>query len=111
MATNKSTLFDPVVVQDLVNKVKGHSSLALLSAAEPIAFNGNKEFEFSMDKEVDIVGEAGAKSEGGVTLTPKTIIPLKFEYGARVSDEFMIATEEEKIEILKAFNRVEDTVL
>ena len=104
MATNKSTLFDPVVVQDLVNKVKGHSSLALLSAAEPIAFNGNKEFEFSMDNEVDIVGEAGAKSEGGIAITPKTIIPLKFEYGARVSDEFMIATEEEKIEILKAFN-------
>ena len=104
MAISRDSLFDPVVVTDLINKVKGHSSLAKLSQAEPVAFNGNKEFQFSMDSEVDIVGEGGAKSEGGIALTPKTIIPIKFEYGARVSDEFMYATDEEKIEVLKAFN-------
>lgn len=104
MATNRGTMFDPVVVQDLINKVKGHSSLAVLCGTTPVSFNGNKEFQFSMNAEVDIVGEAAAKSEGGITLTPKTIVPIKFEYGARVSDEFMYATEEEKIEILKAFN-------
>ena len=104
MATNRGTMFDPVVVQDLINKVKGHSSLAVLCGATPVSFNGNKEFQFSMNNEVDIVGEAAAKSEGGITLAPKTIVPIKFEYGARVSDEFMYATEEEKIEILKAFN-------
>ena len=97
MATNRGTMFDPVVVQDLINKVKGHSSLAVLCGATPVSFNGNKEFQFSMNAEVDIVGEAAAKSEGGITLTPKTIVPIKFEYGARVSDEFMYATEEEKI--------------
>ena len=40
----------------------------------------------------------------GVSLAPQTIIPIKFEYGARVSDEFIYASEEEKISILKAFN-------
>ena len=48
--------------------------------------------------------ESGAKSHGGVSIDPVTIVPIKIEYGARVSDEFMYAAEEERINILKAFN-------
>lgn len=103
MAVSK-TLYDQHLVTDLVNKVKGFSTLAGLSPRVPVAFVGNKEYTFTMDSEVDIVAENGAKSHGGVTMTPVTIIPIKFEYGARVSDEFMIASEEEKIDILTAFN-------
>lgn len=103
MSTSKGNLFDPVLVSELISKVKGKSSLAELSAATPVSFNGNKEFVFSMDQEVDIVAENGAKSEGGVTIEPVTIVPLKFEYGARFSDEFMYATEEEKIDIMSEF--------
>lgn len=101
---SKGKLFDPELVTDLINKVKGKSSLAVLSAQVPIPFNGMKEFTFSMDSEIDIVAENGKKSNGGITLDPVTIVPIKFEYGARVSDEFMTATEEEKIAILQAFN-------
>ena len=104
MALERGTLFDPQLVGDLINKVKGHSSLAKLAPQIPVAFNGNKEFTFSMDREVDVVAESGAKSHGGVTVAPVTIVPIKIEYGARVSDEFMYAAEEEKINILKAFN-------
>ena len=57
----EGTLFDPQLVGDLINKVKGHSSLAKLAPQIPVAFNGNKEFTFSMDKEVDVVAESGAK--------------------------------------------------
>ena len=53
------TLYDPVLVTDLMNKVKGKSSLAKLSAQSPIPFNGLKEFTFTMDKEIDIVAENG----------------------------------------------------
>lgn len=98
------TLFDPIIVGDLINKVKGKSSLAVLSKQKGIPFTGSKEFVFTLDSEIDVVAENGKKSHGGLTLTPKTIVPIKFEYGARVSDEFMHATKEEKIEILKAFN-------
>lgn len=98
------TIFEPKLVTDLISKVKGKSSLAALGSQVPVAFNGNKEFIFSMDSDVDIVAEGGAKSHGGITLTPITIIPIKFEYGARISDEFMYAAEEEKIEILTQFN-------
>lgn len=98
------TLFDPQLVSDLMSKVKGKSSLAALSQQIPLSFNGNKEFIFSMDSKVDIVAENGAKGHGGVTLEPITIIPIKFEYGWRTSDEFMFASEEEQIDILTKFN-------
>lgn len=98
------TLFDAKLVTDLITKVRGKSSLAVLSQQIPVAFTGNKEFVFSMDSDIDVVAEGGAKSHGGITLDPVTIIPIKVEYGARVSDEFMYAAEEDKIQILEAFN-------
>ena len=104
MATSRGTLFDPELVSDLITKVRGKSSIAALCAQTPIPFNGIKEFTFSMDNEIDIVAEEGKKTEGGISLTPKTIVPIKFEYGARTSDEFLYATEEEQIDILTAFN-------
>lgn len=104
MATNRGTLFDPTLVSDLITKVRGKSSIAALCGQTPIPFNGLKEFTFSMDKEIDIVAEEGKKTEGGISLAPITIVPVKFEYGARVSDEFLYATEEEQIDILTAFN-------
>lgn len=101
---SKGNLFNTTLVSDLFNKVKGKSSLAVLSTQTPITFNGSKEFTFTMDSEVDIVAENGAKSHGGVTVEPVTIVPIKVEYGARVSDEFIYASEEAQIDILKAFN-------
>lgn len=104
MSTSKGNLFDTKLVTDLISKVKGTSSLALLSQSTPIPFNGLKEFVFSMDKEVDVVAENGKKTEGGFSLEPVKIVPIKIEYGARVSDEFLYASEEEKINYLTAFN-------
>ena len=100
---SKGDLFDPKVAKEIFNKVKGHSTVAKLCGAKPIPFNGTKEFTFTMDKEVDIVAENGAKSNGGATLAPITIVPIKIEYGARVSDEFLYATEEEALDILEAW--------
>lgn len=101
---SRGSLFDPKLVTDLIDRVKGKSSLAKLCRQTPIPFNGMKEFIFTMDDEVDLVAENGAKSRGSLALTPVTIVPLKVEYGARLSDEFMYASEEEQIEILKSFN-------
>lgn len=104
MALSKGSNFDPILVNDLITKVKGHSSLARLSAQTPVSFVGNKEFVFNLDKDIDIVAENGAKSEGGLSIDPVVIVPIKFEYGARISDEFMYASEEEQIKTLEAFN-------
>lgn len=104
MVLERGALFDPVLVTDLVEKVQGKSSVARLAQQAPIPFNGQKEFVFTMDSEIDVVAESGKKSHGGVSLAPKTIVPIKVEYGARVSDEFIYASDEERINILKAFN-------
>ena len=105
MATlERGQMFAPEVVEDLLNKVAGKSSIAKLANQMPLAFNGNDIFTFAMDNEVDIVAESGAKSHGGVTVEPVHVVPLKIEYGARVSDEFIYGAEEKKLDILKAFN-------
>ena len=100
----RGSYFDPELVSDLINKVQGKSSLVVLSQQKPVPFNGQKEFTFTMDSEIDVVAESGAKSHGGISIDPITIIPIKVEYGARVSDEFLYTSEEEKINIIKAFN-------
>ncbi|MGY4105126.1 phage major capsid protein [Ignavigranum ruoffiae] len=104
MVLERKQLFEPKLVSDLFSKVQGESSLAVLSNQVPIPFNGIKEFTFNMDKEIDIVAESGKKTEGGISIAPRKMVPIKFEYGARVSDEFLYAAEEEKINILRAFN-------
>lgn len=100
----KGTLFPEELVKEMFVNVKGKSALAALCKASPIPFNGQKEFTFTLDKEIDIVAESGAKGVGGGTITPRTIIPVKVEYGMRVSDEFLYANEEVKLDYLKAFS-------
>lgn len=91
------------IVNEMFNAVTGKSSLAKLSGQKPIPFNGTTEFIFSLDKEIDIVAENGTKSNGGATVTPKVIRPIKFEYGTRVSDEFLYGSEEYKMDVLRQF--------
>ena len=69
----------------------------------PVAFNGSAEFVFNMDSEADIVAENGAKSNGGATATPIVIRPYKFEYGVRVSDEFLKGSEEYRMDVMREF--------
>ncbi len=98
------TIYTPELVTDLFSRVKGHSSLAKLSNQEPLPFNGKEIMEFTMDDEVNIVGESEGKTQGSAGLATKKMVPLKVEYGIRVSDEFMYASDEKKIDIIKAFN-------
>lgn len=100
---SKGNLFPEELVTEMINKVVGKSSIASLSTQKPIPFNGLKEFTFNFDKEIDVVAENGAKTKGGVTIEPVTILPIKVEYGARISDEFKYATEDVKIDYLKQF--------
>ena len=82
---SKENKFDPVLVKELFDKVKGKSSLAALCDRTPIAFNGQKEYIFTMDDECDLVAENGKKTRGSVALAPVTIVPVKLEYGSRIS--------------------------
>ena len=99
----RGTMFPKEVEQKMYNLVVGHSSLARLSKQEAVPFNGKDIFTFTLDKEVDIVAENGAKTKGGATTAPVSMVPIKFEYGARVSDEFLYGSEEYKLDILMQF--------
>lgn len=95
--------FPHELVTEMFNTVRGKSSLARLSEQVPIAFRGSDLFTFSLDGEVDLVAENGAKSNGGGTVAPVSMQPVKIEYGLRVSDEFVYAAEETQLEYLRAF--------
>lgn len=99
----ENAVFPEELTRELFNAVAGKSALAKISRQRPISFVGNTEFVFSMDSEADIVTENGAKSNGGAAFTPVHIVPVKFEYGTRVSDEFIYASEEQRLETLRAF--------
>mgnify|MGYP003571257291 CR=1 FL=1 len=102
--SNGTTYFPPELTSEMFNLVQGKSSVAKLSASKPIPFTGATTWTFNLDNEVDIVAESGAKSNGGATIGQKSITPVKIEYGVRVSDEFMLASEEYQLGILKAFS-------
>ena len=100
----KSTLFPANLVTEVYNKAVGHSALARLSARKPISFVGDDVFTFDIDGEVSIVGESAAKPAGGATVAAKQMRPVKVVYQARVSDEFMRASEEKRIDILASYS-------
>ena len=103
-AIARGSLFPAELVPEFFNQVKGKSSLAAMCGSNPLPFNGLKEFTFSMDNEVDIVAEAGAKSAGGAQVGSVTIVPIKIEYGMRVSDEFVYGSEEVALDYLRTFS-------
>ena len=96
-------MFDPKVVKDLFNKVRGKSSVAALCGQKPVSFSGDKYFTFSMDNEVDMVSENKKRSHGGITVEPVVVVPHKLEYGARISEEFLEASEEEQLDLLEEY--------
>lgn len=100
---SRGTLFPAELVPEFIKKTNGKSALAALCASTPIPFNGRTEFTFTLDKEVDVVAENGAKTKGGATVAPVTIVPVKVEYGCRLSDEFLYATEAVRMDYMTAF--------
>ena len=101
--TGTTVLFPPQLMAETIQAVRGKSSLAKLSATMPVAFNGQTEFVFNLDSEVDFVAENGAKSNGGATLSTITTKPVKMEYGCRVSEEFVYGSNEVRLPYLRQF--------
>lgn len=103
-ALQTGTLFKPELVKELFSKVQGKSVLAKLANQSPIPFNGTEQFVFNLEGNAQIVGEGQLKGAGKALLESKVIKPLKFVYQARISNEFMKATEEKQIEYMTAFS-------
>lgn len=99
-----ATKFPHELVREVFTGAKGKSSIAKLAEQTPIAFSGTDVMVFSMSGEVNLVAEGGKKgSHSGSNDTIK-MVPLKIEYGQRVSDEFVRCSEEKQLEYLRAFS-------
>lgn len=98
-----SANFPSNLVKEVFVAAKGHSSLAKLSKQEPLSFSGTDIMVFSFDGEVNLVAEGAAKGSHTNGKNIVKMVPLKAEYGARVTDEFLRASEEKQIEIMKGF--------
>lgn len=101
---NYTEYFKPEIVAGIINEVQGKSTIAKLATQTPLAFSGNEIMTFNLDTEVDVVAEKGAKTHGGLSLDTVQMVPVKIEYGARVSDEIMYAAEDRQIDLLKQFS-------
>lgn len=100
----RGTFFKPELVTDIMNKVQGRSTLAKLSNQQPIPFNGTEQFIFNLEGNAQIVGEGELKGAGKAVIATKVITPLKFVYQARITDEFLYASEEKRLEFLKHYS-------
>lgn len=98
-----STVFPSELVKEVFLAAKGKSSIAKLCGQTPIAFSGTDVMVFSLDGEVNLVGEGAAKGQHTGSNSVIQIIPRKIEYGQRVSDEFIRCSEEKQLEYLNAF--------
>nr|DAQ10642.1 MAG TPA: major capsid protein [Caudoviricetes sp.] len=97
------TFFKPELVKDLFSKVQGKSVLANLSQQQPIPFNGTEQMVFNLEGNAQIVGEGKKKEAGEAKIESVIIKPLKFVYQARITDEFLRASEEKQVDFLSAF--------
>ena len=98
-----STGFPAELVREVFVGAKGKSSIAKLCGQTPIAFSGTDVMTFSFDGEVNLVAEGGAKAKHTNSNDVAPITPVKIEYGARVSDEFLRCSEEKQLEYIRGF--------
>ena len=98
-----SAVFPHDLIKQVFNTAQGHSSIAKLADQTPISFSGSDVMVFQLDGEVNLVGENSAKAAHTNNNAIVTMKPVKIEYGARVSDEFLRCSEEKQLEIMRGF--------
>lgn len=98
-----SASFPHDLVKEVFTNAKGHSSIAKLSEQTPVSFSGTDIMTFSLDGEVNIAAEGGAKAQHTGSNAVISMVPIKIEYGQRVSNEFVKCSEEKQLEYLRTF--------
>lgn len=98
-----SASFPHDLVKEVFTAAQGHSSLAKLSEQIPVSFSGTDIMVFSLDGEVNLVGENEAKADHDNSNALVSMKPVTIEYSARVSNQFLRASEEKQLETLRGF--------
>lgn len=95
--------FPAELISEVFVKAQGKSSIAKLADQTPIPFSGTDIMTFTFDGEVNIVAEGAAKGQHTGKNEPVKMVPIKIEYGQRVSDEFIRCSDEKRITYLRDF--------
>lgn len=101
MAVQSTDLLLPTQIADgIVEKAKTGSTIAALSAQEPMRFGKVEIITFNDDLTAEFVEESGAKGSDEAKPEHVTAVPHKAVAQMRTSDEFKIADEEYQLKIL-----------
>lgn len=89
------------VVTELINKAKDTSTIAALSAAQPVTFADQTHLVFNPTSEAEVVAEGAKKGAYETDLKPVEGKRFKVVTTTRVSDELKWADEDNQLEIIK----------
>ena len=88
------------IFSTILDKVKGTSTIGVLSPEEPAKFLENDALIFNPSAEAEVVSENAAKSYYDQTLTPATGKLLTFQTTTRISKQLKWADEDNQLEIV-----------
>src|SRR5689334_20296933 len=86
----------------LWSKVQTGSTVAKLSAQEPMMFGTTQFMTFTGKPKGEVVAEGANKSQSQPTLGTKTAIPRKVQVTMRFNEEFQWADEDYRLGVLSA---------
>ena len=89
------------VVAALIDKAKDTSTIAALSAAQPVTFADQTHLVFNPTSEAEVVAEGAKKGACEIDLKPVEGKRFKVVTTTRVSDELKWADEDNQLEIVK----------
>lgn len=88
------------IFSTILDKVKGTSTIGVLSPEEPSKFLENDALIFNPSAEAEVVAEGEAKSTYDQTLTPVTGKRVTFQTTTRISKQLKWADEDNQLEIV-----------
>ncbi len=98
--TTRDLTIPKEILDPWLGKVKYGSSVAALSASEPMKFGKGEAFIFDVG-EAEYVGEGANKGGSTVTKTTQTTDPFKFHKTVRWTDEVMYADADHQLGVVK----------
>jgi HK97 family phage major capsid protein len=87
------------ILDPWLGKVRGGSSIAALSGAEPMKFGPGQTMTFDIG-EAEYVGEGANKGPSDIEPTTKTVKPYKFHKTVRWTDEVLWADEDHQLGVV-----------
>lgn len=88
------------ILDPWLGKIKYGSTVATLSASEPLKFGVGQSMTFTIG-EAEYVGEGGNKGGSTITPTVKTVKPFKFHKTVRWTDEVKYADEDYQLGVIE----------